>query len=617
MKISKQFREFFGRLFAGQTRCNLGRAKPFGSRSQRCVPGKSNALARIGLRSRAYPSASVTPLSQALCIAAASWAGGCAPPVDRNLEAGKAMMHSVSASRMRADMEVLAADGMRGREAGTEDYARAAAFVAKQFGDIGLQPLGDEGGFLQSVEFIETRLVPNSGALTLRSQGRDLVFAFGEDFVVTGGYGDADETVTAPLVFAGYGIRAPERSHDDFSGIDVRGKILVVFTGAPPEFGTSERAFYSSATEKYELARELGAVGVVTVQTPVDRKRTPWQRILDTADHPSLRWREADGTAHEGFAELKGNAALSPQGAAKLFQFLGHDLDLLFAEFFAGKIKGFDGGATATLTRRSVQNRVSSPNVIGVLRGSDPRLSGQFVLVTAHLDHLGVMSKPKGDAIYNGAYDNAAGVAVMLEIARAFAVAPIRPRRSIVFAAFTAEEQGLRGSDYLAQHPPIPIDSIVANLNFDMPYLGFPIADVEGYGIVHSTLEDVLKLAAATVGVSVTPDKKPELVRLIRSDQFSFVKRGIPGVNLKPGSISAEPSVDGAAATDAFLADRYHQPGDDLSQPFSERGAETFIRTGLMFALIVANDAGQVEWKPNDFFGERFGRRRSERSSAK
>ena len=525
------------------------------------------------------------------------------------------MMHLVSASRMRADMEVLAADGMRGREASTQDYARAAGFVAEQFREIGLQPLGDEGTFLQNVEFMETRLVPNSGALTLRSQGRDLTFALGEDFIVTGGYGDADETVTAPLVFAGYGIRAPERNYDDFSGVDVRGKILVVFTGAPPEFGTSERAFYSSATEKYQLARQLGAVGVVTVQTPVDRKRTPWQRVLDTADHPSLRWRETDGTAHEGFAELKGNAALSPQGAAKLFHFVERDLDRLFVEFFAGKIKGFDCEATATLTRRSLQNRVSSPNVIGVLRGSAPRLNGQFVLVTAHLDHLGVMSNSKGDAIYNGAYDNAAGVAVILETARVLAAAPMRPRRSIIFAAFTAEEQGLRGSDYLARHPPVPIDAIVANLNFDMPYLGFPIADVEGYGIVHSTLEDALNLAAATAGVTVTPDKKPELVRLIRSDQFSFVKRGIPGVNLKPGSISAEPSVDGAAMTDAFLADRYHQPSDDLSQPFSERGAETFIRTGLIFALIVANDAGRVEWKPNDFFGERFGRQRAKRNS--
>jgi Zn-dependent M28 family amino/carboxypeptidase len=548
--------------------------------------------------------------AQALCLVAASFVGGCTPPVDRNLDAGKAMMQAVSAARVRADMEVLAADDMGGREAGTADYARAAAYVAAQFGGIGLRPLGDAGSFLQSVEFVEARLVPGTGALTLRGRGRDLRFAFGGDFMISGGYGDAEETVTAPLVFAGYGIRAPERNYDDFSGIDVRGTILVVFTGAPSAFGTSERAFYSSLTEKHQLARALGAVGVVTVQTPVDRKRTPWQRILDTADHPSLRWRKADGTAHEGFAELKGNAALSPAGAAKLFRFIGHDLDRLFEEYFAGKTKGFEIDASATLARRSLQRRVSSPNVIGLLPGSDPRLSGEFVLVTAHLDHLGVKSGATGDAIYNGAYDNAAGVGVMLEIARVFAAAPTRPRRSIIFAAVTAEEQGLRGSDYLAQHPPVPIEAIVANLNFDMPYLGFPIADVEGYGIAHSTLEDALNLAAATAGVRVTADNKPELVRLIRSDQFSFVKRGVPGVNLKPGSMSADPSFDGAALTDAFLSERYHQPGDDLAQPFSERGAETFVRTGLMFALIVANDARRVAWKPDDFFGERFGRRR-------
>lgn len=546
----------------------------------------------------------------ALCIAASSWTAACAPPVDRNLEAAKALLHSVSASRMRADMEVLAADEMHGREAGSDDYRRAAAFVANQFRGIGLEPLGDDGSYLQNVEFIETRVASGSGAMTSRYRDRDLALTRREDFVVNGSFGEADEAVTAPVVFAGYGIRAPERNYDDFAGIDVQGKILLVFTGAPPEFGTSERAFYSSIGEKYRLARERGAVGVVTVQTPVDRKRTPWQRILDTADHPGLRWREIDGSAHDGFAELKGNAALSPEGATKLLRFLGHDLDRLFDEFPAGKIKGFDTGATITLTRRSLQSRVSSPNVIGVLRGSDPRLRDEFVLVTAHLDHLGVLSAAKGDAIYNGAYDNAAGVAVVLEIARAVAAASKRPRRSIIFATVTAEEQGLRGSDYLAHHPPVPIDAIVANLNFDMPYLGFPIADVEGYGIAHSTLEDALNLAAATVGVKVTPDQKPELVRLIRSDQFSFVKRGVPGVNLKPGSISADPLVNGVVMTEAFLADRYHQPGDDLSQPFSPRGAETFIRTGLMFALIVANDAGRVEWKPNDFFGERFGRQR-------
>lgn len=557
----------------------------------------------------------VTLCAQVLSFAAAWGVSACTPPVDRSLEAGKAMMDAVSAARMRADMEVLAADDMRGREAGTNDYARAADFVAKRFGEIGLRPLGDQGRFLQNVEFIRSRLVANSGALMLRREGQDLAFSFGQDFVVSGRYGDADETVTAPLVFAGYGIRAPERNHDDFAGLDVRGKILVVLTGAPPAFGTSERAFYSSVTEKHQLARALGAVGVVTVQTPVDRKRTPWQRILETADHPGLCWREADGTAHEGFAELKGNAALSPEGALKLFQLAGHKLERLFDDYFAGRIKGLDLGVAATLTRRSQQDRVSSPNVIGVLRGSDARLSHEFVLVTAHLDHLGVKSDPKGDAIYNGAYDNAAGVGVILEIARVLAAAPTRPRRSIIFAAFTAEEQGMRGSDYLAHHPPVAIKSIVANLNFDMPYLGFPIADVEGYGVVHSTLEDALSLAAATTGVKVTADKKPELVRLIRSDQFSFVKQGVPGVNLKPGSLSADAAADGAAMTEAFMAERYHQPGDDLSQPFSARGAATFIRTALMFTQIVADDPGRVEWRPNDFFGERFGRGRLGRSS--
>jgi Zn-dependent M28 family amino/carboxypeptidase len=214
-----------------------------------------------------------------------------------------------------------------------------------------------------------------------------------------------------------------------------------------------------------------------------------------------------------------------------------------------------------------------------------------------------------GDNIYNGAYDNAAGISIALEVAGAMARLSPSPRRSVIIAAVTAEEKGLRGSDFLANNSPVPIGDIVANINIDMPYLGHPIADVEGFGVEHSTLYEALSRAAEKRGLTLTPDPRPELVRFIRSDQFSFVKRGVPGLNLKPGSTSSDPSIDGAALRTAFLQDHYHKTSDDLNLPFSDTGAERFANAVLTFGLIVANDDVRPKWKTGDFFGDRFGNR--------
>ena len=228
------------------------------------------------------------------------------------------------------------------------------------------------------------------------------------------------------------------------------------------------------------------------------------------------------------------------------------------------------------------------------------------------MDHIGIRPGENGDEIHNGAYDNAAGVAIILEVAGALSGLTPAPRRSIIFAAVTAEEKGLRGSDYLANNPPVAITDIVANINIDMPYLGYPIANVEGFGVEHSTLHGALIRAAEQHNLVLTPDPRPELVRLIRSDQFSFVKQGIPGLNLKPGSNSSDPDIDGAELRNAFLHDHYHGPSDDLNLPFSEDGAQRFVRVLLAFGLIVANDDESPRWKDGDFFGDQFAGSKSE-----
>lgn len=534
---------------------------------------------------------------------------GCNPssaPTDNSVASA---LDAETGSRIRAHMEVLAADDMRGREAGTEGHRKAAEYVASRFAEIGLEPLGDGGTYLQDIAFLETRLVPGSESFTLHRGEGDVALDAGRDYVQSGGYGQAEETITAALVFAGFGIQAPEYDHDDFAGIDVAGKILVLLTGAPPRFANNERAYYSSSTNKQTLAVERGAVGIVTIRTPVDQERMTWPRILGSAGSSDMRWLDSDGIPHDGFPELRGMAILSESGAARLFEVAERNLDALFDHHDQGGIGSFEFAISATMSRRSLQQRTSSPNVLAMLPGSDHVLRNEYVLFTAHLDHLGIRTGEEVDNIYNGAYDNAAGVATMLEVADALANLSPPPRRSIIFAAVTAEEKGLRGSDFLAHKPPVAIEDIVANINIDMPFLGHPIADVEGFGVEHSTLHHSLTRAAEELGLVLTPDPQPELVRLIRSDQFSFVKQGVPGLNLKPGSASSDPAINGLELQTTFLRDHYHAPSDDLNLPFSKQGAALFARVALALSLAIANNNEAPQWKDGDFFGDRYGRR--------
>lgn len=513
---------------------------------------------------------------------------------------------SVSAENHRRHMEALASDAMEGREAGTAAYERAARYVAGRYEAFGLEPIGDDGTFFQQIEFLETRLVPGSARFSVAGPGGSVDLAFSDDFAIHGGFGREEETVTAPLIFLGHGIIAPEYDHDDYAGVDLSGGVAVVLSGAPPRFETDQRAFHSSDTEKRTTASRHGAVGFVTVLTPVDQERIPWSRVVSRLGSPGMRWVDEAGSPHEGFPDLAGAVTLSPEGAMKLFRLAGRDLDALFERHAAGATGSFPMGIAATIARRSTQERITSPNVVGLLRGSDPTLGGEHIVYTAHLDHLGI--RPADGAIYNGAYDNAAGVATILGVAEAVAGMKPPPRRSILFVALTAEEKGLQGSSYFVRHPPVPAGSIVANINIDMPYLGFPIADVEGIGVEHSSLREALREAADRSGLALTLDPRPDLVRFIRSDQFSFVKAGVPGLNLKAGSTSSDTDIDGSAMRAAYLEDHYHQPGDDLDLPYNSAGAERYVRTALLLGLIVAAADERPTWNEGDFFGERFGR---------
>ena len=515
---------------------------------------------------------------------------------------------SITGSSFRGHMEILAADDMEGREAGTEGFDRAADYVAGQYQLAGLAPMGDNGTYFQAINFLETRLVPGSAIMSLQKGGAGFDLAFSDDFLRSGGYGPADEEITAPLVFVGHGIYAPEYNHDDFSEVEVSGKIMVVLSGAPPQFDTDQRAFYSSGSGKQAVAAERGAVGIITVRTPVDQARRPWKRFLSSIGTPGMRWIDRDGTLYQGFPQLAGRALLSSAGAEKLFALSVNDLEQLFEKHASGETGSFDMGVTATLARRSLQRTVTSANVIGLIRGSDPLLQNEYVVFTAHLDHLGIRPGEDGDDIHNGAYDNTAGVAAVLEIASAMVAMDRAPRRTIIFAAVTGEEKGMQGSSYFARNPTVPAAQLVANINIDMPYLGFPVSDIEAFGAEHSTLLAAVKEATTEIGMDLTPDPMPERVRFVRSDQFAFVKEGIPALAFKAGAKSSDPEIDGGAMLADFLENHYHRASDDLKLPFSAEGAERFAQTALLLGLIVADQEARPVWNTGDFFGVKYGK---------
>lgn len=519
-----------------------------------------------------------------------------------------AALASVTGAEIRSHMAVLADDRLRGREAGTEDYERAAEYVAAQYRAAGLRPLGDDGSYFQNIKFFESRLDPASAQLSFTTNSKRAALTFRNDFVASGGYGNADQAVTAELVFVGYGIVAPELGHDDFADIDVAGKILVMLSGAPPGFDTDRRAYYSSGRGKAARAAARGAAGTLVLRTPIDQARRPWSRYLPGIGAPGLRWIDASGAPYQGFVQLIASATLSATGAAKLFALTGRDLEAIFDKHAAGDTGSFDLGVTATFARQSRQRQVTSANVVGVLEGSDPALKNEYLVYTGHLDHIGLRPSIDGDEIHNGAYDNAAGVGTILEIAQAMSNLPTRPRRSVIFAMVTAEEKGLQGSSFFVRNPPVPAAQLVANINIDMPYLGFPVNDVHAFGAEHSTLLAPATEATATLGMQLTPDPKPEEVRFIRSDQFSFVLEGIPAVAFKAGMQSSDPAIDGEAALNDFLQNHYHRASDDLSLPYSAEGAARFARAGLLLGLLVADADERPRWIENDFFGDKFAR---------
>lgn len=511
-----------------------------------------------------------------------------------------------AATRIEADVRTLADDRMQGRETGTAGFDLAADHVAQRFAEAGLSPAGDAGGWFQAVPLLRAFLVPEGARLAVELDGRSVTLAFQDQFLPMANFTTADAKADAPAVFVGQAIHAPGHGHDDFAGVDLRGKVAVMFGGAPERFDDTRRAFHASLDEKLRSVAERGAIAAVLVGTAADEARTPWARSAAAWDRPAMRLRDTGGRGMDTFPGLQVVARVSAAAADTLFA--GGDLSAaqLAERARGGQARGFHMPVRLSLAVRTRVEPLDSRNVVGVLRGRDPSLADEYVVHTAHLDHVGIGIEVDGDAIYNGALDNALGVAIMTEAARGLASSGDAPRRSQVFVALTAEEQGLLGSRWFARNP-VAGGTLVANINLDMPVLTAPSRDVVPIGVEHSSLEGVVREAARGLGVKVSADPFPEEATFVRSDQFSFVREGIPAVYLDGGIEAADTERDPRVSSTWFMRNCYHRPCDQADLPIEYGDAARLARLSALIARGIGDADARPTWNEGDFFGERFG----------
>jgi Zn-dependent M28 family amino/carboxypeptidase len=510
-------------------------------------------------------------------------------------------------------VQVLADDSMQGRLTGSPEYMKAAQYVVGQFKSFGLEPAGVNGGFFQPVHFEVQRVIASKSSLTLVTNGQPQPLTLGVDAVLSS-RSTEPSNLEAPLVFLGYGLHLPDANYDDFNSSDVpfaslKGKIAVIINGGPADLPGPLKSYARTAPLAKALT-DAGAVGVISIPTPKSMD-FGWDRIASSASQPGM-WLAATpedsaiAAQHPALADDHGprfSATFNPAQAEKLFAGTGHTFAELLALADAQKpLPRFVLNKTLRATVTTERSTVESPNIVAKLEGSDPTLKHEYVLVSAHLDHLGVGEPIHGKTIYNGAMDDASGVATVLETAKAFsedARHGVRPRRSILFLAFTAEEKGLLGSRYFAGHPTVPRDAIVADLNLDMFMPIFPLKKLHVQGLAESTLGEDAQRVGQAHNIIIANDPEPDRNSFTRTDQYSFVQAGVPALAMKFGWTFGSPEYK---AWRAWLAERYHSTADDLSQPVDLAAAAQFNCFFADLARAVANDPARPHYLESSFF---------------
>ena len=497
-------------------------------------------------------------------------------------------------NRWWSRIQFLASDEMKGRNTGSPEHLKAAQYVATEFERSGLKPAGTNG-YLQPVKFNVRQIVENQSSLALVRNGKSEPLALGDDATLNM-RGDIQEATDAPAVFVGYGLQVPEKKYDDLAGLDLKGKIAVFMAGGPGSMPGPLKAHYQSAGERGKYMRAAGVVGIATIQNPKSMD-IPWSRARLARFMPAMSLAD---TALDDGQGLRLSISINAEHADKFFAGTGHTMGEILADMDADKpLPHFPLAAGISARVRMKKWQVESQNVAGILPGSDPKLKNEYVAMSAHLDHVGVGEPINGDSIYNGAMDDASGVASILEIARMLHESNAKLKRSVLFITVTGEEKGLLGSRYFNAHPTVSEKSIVADINLDMFLPLHALHYIEVQGLAESTLGDDVRAAASQAGVEVQADKEPQRNLFIRSDQYNFIRQGIPALAFKFGYLPGSPE---EKLHKDWLTNRYHAPSDDLNQPVDKAAAAQFNDLILHLIERVANAAARPQWKPDSFF---------------
>jgi Zn-dependent M28 family amino/carboxypeptidase len=492
-------------------------------------------------------------------------------------------------------VKVLADDKMEGRETGSEGLRKAEAYLVDQLQKSGVQPAGGKG-YYQPVKFESRQIVEKDSSAALVRNGKREPLLLGEDVIFSTRV-DLAPALEAPLVFAGYGLSIPEKNYDDLGGLDLKGKVAVILTGSPEQIPSALSAHYQSTEERWKVLRSAGAVGVVTIQNPASMD-IPWSRIALNRAHPSMDLTDPqfNETAGEKLALY-----VNPAKAEKFFEGSGHSFQDI-AELGKDRkpMPHFALPSKIKVRAKVDKKEVESANVIAKLPGSDPQLKNEYVVLSAHVDHLGIGEPVNGDRIYNGAMDNASGCAVLLDVAASLKKSGDKLKRSLLFVFVTGEEKGLLGSKYFAAKPTVDPRAMVADINIDMFLPIVPPKVLTVYGLSESDLGDMAGEVAKSYGLTVQPDPEPLRNVFIRSDQYNFIRHGIPALMM---DVSFDPnSAEQRQMYRDWRTQRYHAPSDDVDQPVDLSAAAKYEDVVRGLTVKVADDAQRPQWKPDSFF---------------
>ncbi|WP_207431783.1 M28 family peptidase [Sabulibacter ruber] len=513
-------------------------------------------------------------------------------------------LKAVKPEAIKGHIQYLADDKLQGRLPGTPGYQMAVDYVVDQFKKLGVQPGGENSTYLQTVR-IRKAFTGKDATLSFTTPQGSKTLEAGKDFTFYPNPQNPSVSLDAPLVFAGYGITAPEVGYDDYANLDVKGKVVVILRGAPQKFHSTIAAASMNFSTILQNAVNHGAVGVLVGSTnPSPRVTVP---NLSRGVNSVMT---ADGKVAASGSYVSDQSKVFGYVNAATFHTLMQGAGLDTAKVVA-TLKG--GSTTSAALPGKISARYTTTyqdfdtyNVVGKITGSDATLREEYVVHSAHLDHMGISTPVKGDSIYNGAHDNASGVASVLEIAKIYSNLKQKPKRSLLFVLVTGEEMGLLGSQYFAKYPTVPKKNIVADINTDMPTIIAPLLSAVALGAEHSSLAKPVANAAGYLGIAVEADPEPDQNRFIRSDQFSFVAQGIPALHIKYGNKTKDGQNNLNKQVEVWRANFYHKPQDELNDTFDFEAGKNYVQLNFLISYQVAQTPERPTWNANDFFGGRY-----------